>query len=195
MEHETLDWWKGDAETTLRVDYPLTPESLFIDVGGHTGDWTKTITERYDCRAYLFEPVPEFMCEAAVKLIGNPKILLCPFALSDYDGTTRISVNGIHSSFYKSAEKEVEVKVQDAGRYLKGVEAALLSLNCEGSEFKILPRLIETGLIGNFEHIQVQFHELYPDAEKRRQEIRERLRETHEESYSYKWVWESWARK
>ncbi len=55
--------------------------------------------------------------------------------------------------------------------------------------------MIESGVISNFEHVQVQFHELYPDAVNLRHRIRSDMAYTHNQSYAYPFVWESWIRK
>ena len=71
----------------------------------------------------------------------------------------------------------------------------LLALNCEGSEYNILDRLIETGAISKVRQLLVQFHAFYTDAETRRDAIRQRLAETHAEGFSYPYCWEFWRRK
>jgi hypothetical protein len=55
--------------------------------------------------------------------------------------------------------------------------------------------MIEAGLALRFRFIQVQFHDFVPDAKALRTALRERLRQTHMESWCYPFVWESWERK
>jgi len=74
-------------------------------------------------------------------------------------------------------------------------EIDLISINAEGGEYDMLRRMIDTGLVARCKNIQVQFHNFHPDAEHLRNELRAGLAKTHSESFCYKWVWESWARK
>ncbi len=78
---------------------------------------------------------------------------------------------------------------------LGAIQVALLKINIEGGEYDLLERLLETGLVGQFQHLQVQFHRFVPDAEKRRDFIRTGLAHSHEERWCYPWVWESWTLK
>ena len=194
-----LDQWFADgAEDTLRVDYPLTPDSMFYDVGGNCGSWTKYMTDRYFCHARIFEPVPEFHTHCANLFVDNPKVTVEPYALSDHNGNEEISVHHVDSSFFRKWEEGYPhlVPVRDVAEVFADIpDVDLISINCEGSEFIILPRLIETGLIGKFEHVQIQFHRLYPDHERLRHLIRSSLAMTHNQSYAYPFVWESWRIK
>ena len=72
---------------------------------------------------------------------------------------------------------------------------ALIKINIEGGEYKLLDRLIETNLIEKIENIQVQFHDIEPDSSLKMEKIQEKLRKTHEPTYQYKFVWENWRKK
>ncbi len=71
----------------------------------------------------------------------------------------------------------------------------LLKINVEGSEFLILPDIISKKIINKIKYLQVQFHTFFPNSKKLRDEIREKLTETHEEEWNYTYVWESWKKK
>jgi hypothetical protein len=72
----------------------------------------------------------------------------------------------------------------------------MISMNCEGSEYKILPRMIQTNIVTSFKNIQVQFHyENILNALEMRDRIRTKLSKTHVEQYCFPFVWESWRRK
>jgi hypothetical protein len=70
-----------------------------------------------------------------------------------------------------------------------------MKINIEGAEFAVLSDLISSGLISKIENIQVQFHEFFQNSWKLRDQIRLELGKTHQESWNYPFVWESWARK
>lgn len=71
----------------------------------------------------------------------------------------------------------------------------LIKLNIEGGEYAVLKKLIDSGLICKFKHIQVQFHLNVPNARKKYKELVKQLRHTHTRQWCYPFVWESWQRK
>lgn len=186
-------WWADGCEFRERVNYPLTEESIFWDVGGHTGDWSSEIIRRYNPKAFIFEPVPIFYEACVERFKENPKVYVIDLGLSDHDGMEWISVDGVDSSLFQG-KRDTRITLADVGK-LEIPQIDLVSINCEGSEFIVLPRMIETGIVTNFKNIQVQFHDFYPDAHRLRDEIRGDLSKTHTESYCYPFVWESWQLK
>ena len=73
-------------------------------------------------------------------------------------------------------------------------EIDLIKINIEGGEFELLERMFEQGLVAKCKNIQIQFHDFFPEAKSLRQDIRERLKETHHLTYDYYFVWENWER-
>jgi hypothetical protein len=71
----------------------------------------------------------------------------------------------------------------------------LLKVNIEGGEFPLLDHLIASGLINNVIHLQVQFHDFFPDAMARRERLRQQLTLTHVEQWNFPFIWESWQRR
>lgn len=69
----------------------------------------------------------------------------------------------------------------------------LLKINVEGSEFSILPHLVESGCIKKVKNIQVQFHHFVPDAHRRRRKIQKMISMSHDLEWCYPFVWESWS--
>ncbi len=43
-------WNKGDGDNTHILDYPLTENSIVLELGGYEGLWTENIVRRYNCR-------------------------------------------------------------------------------------------------------------------------------------------------
>ena len=70
----------------------------------------------------------------------------------------------------------------------------LMAINCEGSEYNILNRLIFSGKIKSIRHILVQFHAFVHDAEARRDALQKELSNTHRQRWCYPFVWEAWSR-
>ena len=59
--------WIADRGTQgHRLDYPLGPDAIVLDVGGYDGRWAERVIERFSCVVHVFEPVPEFALAAEV---------------------------------------------------------------------------------------------------------------------------------
>jgi FkbM family methyltransferase len=194
-------WYRDGCEDTLRLDYPLTPESVVMDVGSHNGNWTAALVAKlgFVPHVYLFEPLRHLAAEAAVRFISQPTVTVLPIALSSADGTAEMSFQEWASSLHIPQTGETEtITLRDIVGFLdqEGItNVDLISINIEGHEFPLLERLLDTGKITMFKDIQIQFHEFMPNAEERRDTLRTRLEATHAERYCYPFIWESWRRK
>lgn len=174
----------------------LKPTSLVVDVGGFRGDWTAKILHKYGPFVNIFEPITQNLDILKLRFQNDYRVNICPVALGDHDERKEIFVDEDKSSFFvnSSSLRKESILVQDVGKYISGAD--LISLNCEGSEYQILPRLIQTNLIRNFKNVQIQFHyEYIAPALELREEIRQALAKTHEQVYCFPFVWESWRRK
>ena len=195
-----LSKWFGDrGDETLRLDYPLTSDSIVLDLGGYKGDFAYEINKRYGCYVYVFEPVKSFYNYCVDRFKNNTKIKNFNCGLSDSTGTAFISNEDTGSSILKNNTEDCEkinlVQFKEQTDILGIEKIDLLKINVEGAEFLILPHLFETDLIKKINHIQIQFHNFYTDAEKLRRGIREKLAETHIQKWNYTFVWESWSLK
>lgn len=220
---QTLDemiqrcYWDMHCNEEETLNYPLTKDSLVMDVGGYRGTWTADIVGRYDCHALIFEPDLEFFTECVRRFKDNPKVKVFNFGLSDKTETVQLAKQGMNTSAFRGNSGQAELPNDrvfgeavlqqsmfvDIAELLTtpliiGVDLPnvdLISINCEGGEYPILNRLIDTGLISRFKNVQVQFHSFYPDAVNARMNIRGSLSETHKEKFCFTFVWESWERK
>lgn len=197
---EAARWFMDKGEETLRLDYPLTQESLVFDLGGYHGDFTAAIHERYGCKIYIFEPVPEFYQKCVARFQGNHKIVCLNYGLSSVDAWLNIGLAENASSFAsphaKGAVQRVQVRsVVGCIRELSIDRIDLMKINIEGGEFDVVPAIIESGDIRKVQHLQVQFHDFIDHAAKRRTAIRAQLENTHTEMWNYDFIWESWKLK
>jgi FkbM family methyltransferase len=173
--------------------YPLDKNSTVIEVGGFFGDWSASIEELYNPNLLVFEPVQSFYNALSVRFDGNPKVKVYHAGLSDHSYETKVSVLGDASSSFLSGESMEDIQLLDVKDFDQEID--LININCEGGEYPLLNRMLETGMVNRCKYIQIQFHTFYPDAENLRDSIRERLSQTHEEVYSYPFIWECWRRK
>lgn len=197
---EVARWFRDKGDETLRLDYPLTKESIVFDVGGYQGDFAAAVHERYGCKVYIFEPVPEFYQKVVIRFQGNPKIICLNYGLSSADGWLDIGVAENASSFAsphaKGARQRVQVRaVVECIRELGIDWIDLMKINIEGGEFDVVPAIIESGDINKVQYLQVQFHNFVDHAASRRAAIRTQLANTHREMWNYEFVWESWKLK
>ena len=192
------EWFRIRGDDTLRLEYPLTAESVVFDIGGFRGDWAMRILERYGATVHVFEPVPAFADMIAARFRDVEKVFVHRFGLADRDETRPIAVLSDRSSVYRRGSAAVMATFCDVASFLQRADVRrvdLMKINIEGGEYALLPRLLDTGLTRAIGDIQVQFHETHPDAAARRATIRERLAQTHELTYDFPFVWENWRRR
>lgn len=188
-------WWADNAENTLRVNYPITSESIVFDVGAYDGQWSLDLIRATGItpRLYIFEPLKGMSDICRQRL---PFARIMNIALSSCDGQGMIYDCSHESSMHKPGN--CSIKLRDAAQFIQGEglsQIDLMSINVEGHEYAILNRLLECDLIKHIKDLQIQFHDFVPQAQEMRDSIHEWLQKTHEERYCYPFVWESWRRK
>jgi len=148
----------------------------------------------------MFEPIPSLQDSLRKRFAGKTRFNIHGCALGRTNGQVDfVAAGDASSTSVPSVQGDViRVPIRDVAsvwQELGAIQVALLKINIEGGEYDLLERLLETGLVGQFQHLQVQFHRFVPDAEKRRDFIRTGLAHSHEERWCYPWVWESWTLK
>lgn len=198
QEKRVIPWFKDDGDRTLRLDYDLSEDSIVFDLGGYKGDWTSDIFSKYCCFIHIFEPVKEFSKNIEQRFYKNKKIIVHSYGLSNKNETVKITLDKDGSSIFKSgkdSEDIVLVKAIDFMQKNNIQKIDLMKINIEGGEYYLLEHLIETGFINNIKDIQVQFHDIFSDAEQRMLKIQKDLEKTHFLTYQYPFVWENWRKK
>ena len=194
----TARWFKDRGDETLRLDYPLAPTSIVIDVGGYKGDWSAKIASRYDPHIFIFEPLPSFFAQIGGRFQINPKIKVFDCGISDHDGTVQIAELDDASSIHKTVGSGVQIQLRDINRVISENaihKIDLIKINIEGEEYPVLRRMLKCEIVPLCTDIQVQFHRFYPNSESLRSEIRTELSKTHFVTYDYPFIWENWQKK
>lgn len=197
---EASRWVKDKGDTTHRLNYTLTKDSTVFDLGGYHGDFAHAIHQRFDCKVYIFEPVPEFYRKCIERFQFNKNIVCLNYGLGSTDAWLNINMAENSSSTVVGtagmAVQRVQIKsVVSTIAELKITSIDLLKINIEGGEFDVIPALIESTDINKIKFLQVQFHNFVDNAIEMRTDIRSKLRTTHDEMWNYNFVWESWALK
>jgi FkbM family methyltransferase len=190
-------WFRDNGDKTLRLNYDLNSNSVVFDVGGYKGNWAADIFCKYNCFIHIFEPVSAFALEIKTRFYNNDKITVNLFGLSDKEMKAKIFLDGSSSSAYKELGNFEEVCLKDIMKYVSDHEIEkidLMKINIEGEEYNLLNRLIETGLVESINNLQIQFHDFFPDADKKMKKIQRDLSKTHHLTYQYEFVWENWEK-
>jgi FkbM family methyltransferase len=181
-----------------RYDYPLTPDSVVIDLGCYEGTFAAKIHEKYGCRVFAFEPVPSFFDRCAQRFNGHtPKVLVLNLAVGGEDGEVEGRIKGDMSGlFADQGEPWKSRMIRGVGMFalLDLDEVDLLKINIEGGEFDLLEDLIESAVLHRFRNIQVQWHDVVPDAITRYKNLQGSLSESHHLTFDHGWVWQNWRR-
>ena len=177
---------------SMRYDYPLTPDSVVWDVGGYEGNFAAQIYLKYRCRVRVFEPV---FTGKVINTLGHYPIEVSPVGLGGRQRTEKMRIKGDSTGLFADSGEEIDVVIVDASALLDADHIALLKLNCEGAEYEILERLLETGDAQRIRDIQVQFHTCAPHWQERYDAIAAGLGVTHELTYRAPFCWENWRLK
>ncbi|MEY5006597.1 MAG: hypothetical protein RI969_1685 [Verrucomicrobiota bacterium] len=194
-------WLAAEGDQRLRLDYALGPGSVVFDVGGYKGDFAAAIRARYGCRVWLFEPVSRLHRQCLARFKDDPSVVSLPFGLGDQEQELEMHDDADASGAFNPASvgRPVEkVRLRAFSQFFAETglpKVDLLKVNIEGGEFPLLGHLIESGRIKDIGHLQVQFHDFYPEAKPRRERLRRLLSKTHVEQWNFPFVWESWKRR
>lgn len=185
-------WVSDSGDEILLTKYPLNYNSVVIDVGGYTGNFSDKIIDRYNPHLIIFEPVKNFYSILRSKYKNSKKVVIYCTGLSNKNSIQNIYLSNDGTSLLKKTKKKEKIKIVDVADFVKKFNHIdLMSINIEGAEYEVLERLIETDLIQKIKFLQVQFHPFVAKADDRRKSIIKNLLKSHRVYFSYPFVWES----
>ena len=194
-------WFADGGDCNLRFDYPeLTSGSIVFDLGGYLGDFTAAIIERYNCKAYIFEPHPEYFSVCMKRFSSNENVMVLNYGLADKNGEFLLSNQSDGSSFINPnhAKKDaIKCVVRDFSVVVKELSITnidLMKINIEGGEFPLMEHIISSGKQAIVKQYQIQFHNFVENAVERRMQISRALSQTHVRTWCYTFVWENWRK-
>jgi len=169
---------------------------VVFDIGAHLGETAQYYAERCDPHLYLFEPQAGVIPVLEELFGANPKVKIFPFGLSDKTGwfpMCKIGTDGCHFHGCTSDDYGELVDIWEFVRKHKIKQIDLCHMNCEGAEFEILPRMLDTGLIKQCRFLAIQWHPGNKDM--RYKHIRDRIELTHKVRYDFPLAWVTFERR
>ena len=193
-------WNLRKGDNTITLNHELNTESIVFDIGAYEGNFTQKVYEKFNCYVYAFEPLPEKYKFLVNKFENFSKISIYSFGLYDKNMTADISLYDAGSSLFirPEASPSLKINLKSFDNFLvdNGINKVdYLYMNIEGSEYKLLNHIIETGNIKKIGYLQIQFHNYIKDAKKLRKKIRSELKTTHQQEFNYPFIWEGWKLK
>lgn len=193
--YAVLAWRRGNGDSTLRLNYPLTKESVVLDVGGYTGDWADEISRRYGAKIYVFEPLPKHIAGLRERFASQNNVSIADYGLGIADGVREIALCGDGSGALREGNCRTQCRFRDVLDVFNEIDCEMLDLvkiNIEGDEYDLLERIIDSGWITRCHELQIQFHSFVPNAEERKEKLRKLMSRTHQLTYDFYFVWENW---
>jgi FkbM family methyltransferase len=201
-------WWLPVSDVAVR--HNLIPGTTVIfEVGGNIGEDLEQYIYRFPAaRIFSFEPVPELFAVLQQKFGSNPNVKLTQAGVSYSDRQTTFVVGGNHgegSSHTNTTAygQRITVQLRDASALLNEVQTAtgkvpdVVSVNCEGCEYDVLGRMVETGWLGRVPFLQLSWHVVggVPDRVGKRCAIEKVLWEKYDPAYHALYGWQGWRLK
>ena len=195
---EVKRWFADYGDINLRLDYQFDSNDLIMDIGTYTGQDLKKFNDKFECKIFGFEPSKKLFQELT-KSFESDLVKIYNFGFSDSSKESYL-IDEQDGSFVKNIppkklsnyEKIKVVKLSDFIFNNNLQQISLVNMNIEGSEYKVLKDVIETGAIQRIKTLQVQFHRMtffYPF---KRYFIIKKLKCTHKLIWKYSYVWERW---
>lgn len=182
------------GDDRILYNFNLNEKSIVFDLGAYEGEFYSKILSKYNCFVHAFEPIKSFY-DTCPKI--REKLKLNNFALGNQNTNFEISLLGNCSSSFLDGKKEICKKI----KFIDYVDSNniqnidLLKINIEGAEYELLEEIISKKYQIQIKNILVQFHNLSNNPIERRQEIIQKLQETHKLKFSYDFVWECFEKK
>lgn len=189
-------YYRDGHDDLITQNLGLNAASVVLDFGGYVGNYTATISDRYQSQIHVFEPVPEFSTILQARFKNEANITLHEYGIAEVDDvrTFGVSADGT-GAFAEGAGVSVSFRSADYLAEAMPPLIDLMAVNIEGGEYELIPALDHVGLLARTNRIFVQFHRVGPDPHRDRASCRRLLKASHTCIWSYDFVWEAWVRK
>lgn len=192
----TGGWYELNGENTYYINWPLTPESIVLDIGAYEGGTTLRFATRYKCKIYAFEPSPRAYQVAKERLKDLSTVTLLPYGLGVRDGTFPLGDSDRDgASFRKLIEKPiVQAEMREICKALitLGIlDVDLAIINIEGSEYELMALIVKCKLVSYIKRFMIQWHFYTPEYQEQQLRIQTQLAQTHRMLWNLG-AWEAW---
>lgn len=183
--------------------WPLTQDSIVVELGGYQGRWTLEMSRRYHSRIYTFEPQPWAYKKLRMVTIDLPNVKAFKTALGLGDGTFPMGSWGNDGCSFLKPEDGVAAMGEGEMRNISSMlgwlgltHIDLMMMNIEGYEFPLIPYLFDTGLMPHaIERLVVQFHLFADPTGAQYYAIRQRIEQDYRILFDYGTTLVAWERK
>lgn len=179
------------------VEFPVTEDSLVVEIGGYEGRWALEMCKRYNPRMLVYEPQDwAFMkCKEALKEY-HPKAIVLNFGLGTKTAWMEMGQWGTDGSSFihiDATKPTGESRTVDAAQALHSCgEIDVMLMNIEGYEFQLIPYLVEKGIMKRVKYFMCQFHTFEDADEAKYLALRELLGKTMAVEWDYGKVLTCW---
>lgn len=170
------------------IDWPLTSESVAVEVGGYKGRWALQIAERYQPRLYVFEP-QEWAYQVCREVLGNQAHIF-NIALGDRAGDFPMGAWETDGcSFLRDGESRVAMReIGEVFAHYGLTHIDLMLMNIEGYEYALIPHMLDKGILPC--RLMIQMHGFAGDSDA----LRTRLSHHYALLWDYGDVLSAWGR-
>jgi hypothetical protein len=195
-DEASLNQWKQDnGDNTHNLNWDLNCDSIVLDIGSYKGQWLQTICNKYNCYGIGCEPTQEAFLESFSKISDKISFINCGVTVEE-SSDIKMNVGTDDSSIVRKLQnsKEETVKMFNVNEFfktiLKNPIINLVQINIEGYEYVLLPYMISMGLFNNIKAVQIQFHNISDQCDKKKEDICKSLKDLgFETKFDYRFVW------
>jgi len=194
LDKQNLQTWYDKGLEDLRYDYDLPEGGVILDIGAYEGEFVQRLichqrNEEKGLWAVCVEPTD------AIRGFGFAREIIRA-AAGTKNGKMEMGGGAFATSIYEQENRREFEEIDTSELVFRLPPIALLKCNAEGSEYSIIPHLIETGAIERVQFLQIQFHTVENQPyQEWYNEIAEKLNNSHELMWDYPFVWQSWKKK
>lgn len=187
-----------------RIFNGLNKGDIAIDCGANIGKVTKRMAQS-GATVYAFEPDPNAFKELMRNFEDVQNVTLINKAVSDHSGRVKLYFNDRYNEDPKKwsvgstlvegkphVDKSnfVEVEVVDIKEFIDTLSrpVALIKIDVEGEEIRILNKLIDTGLAKKVENILVETHERFPVLKNPTEDLRKKIKDLNIKNIDLDWA-------
>lgn len=176
LNEQSLKEWQEKNLEHIRYEFKdIEPGEYCIDIGSYRREWADEMIHLYKVDVECFDAL-----DNKAAWIENCELIF--------------SGQYYYTSMYTDGPG-YKYRAYDIAPYLNR-EVAVMKVNIEGAEYKLLNYIIEKGLHKNIRHLQVQFHEVDGMPYQGLYDIiAKELSKTHKLEWRYPYCWEQWIRK